>query len=285
MSTNFLTIQTATADGVYTITLNRPDSLNAFNEQMFVELNGALRAAARDDGVRCLVLTGAGRAFCSGQDLQEVRARYADETRISPIAPAGAERSGGSPAAGLDFGAHLRNKYNPLISRLRTMEKPVVAAVNGVAAGAGASLAFAADLRIAARSANFIMAFVHVGLIPDSGATLTLVQSVGYARAAELCFLGEKLPAEEAQRAGLINRVVDDADLPTAAHELAKKLASLPTTAIGLTKRLLNRAWNATIDDQLDYEAFMQATAGATADHREGIQAFVEKRKPKFTGR
>lgn len=285
MSTNFLTIQTASADGVYTITLNRPDSLNAFNEQMFVELNGALRAAARDDGVRCLVLAGAGRAFCSGQDLQEIRARYADETRISPIAPAGAERSGGSPAAGLDFGAHLRNKYNPLISRLRTMEKPVIAAVNGVAAGAGASLAFAADLRIAARSASFVMAFVHVGLIPDSGATLTLVQSVGYARAAELCFLGEKLPAEEAQRTGLINRVVDDADLPTAAHDLAKKLASLPTTAIGLTKRLLNRAWNATIDDQLDYEAFMQATAGATADHREGIQAFVEKRKPKFTGR
>jgi 2-(1,2-epoxy-1,2-dihydrophenyl)acetyl-CoA isomerase len=268
MSAPLSTIQTVTEAGVLTITLNRPDSLNAFNEQMSVELGAALRAAQRDDAVRCVVLTGAGRAFCSGQDLQEIRGRYQT---------AATEK--------LDFGAHLRNKYNPIVTRLRSLEKPVVAAVNGVAAGAGASFAFACDLRICARSANFIMSFVHVGLIPDSGASLTLLQSVGYARAAELCFLGEKLPAEEALKHGLVNRVVDDAELPAAARELAARLGAMPTQAIGLTKRLLNRAWASELENQLEYEAFMQATAGNTADHREGVLAFLEKRKPKFAGK
>lgn len=266
---SYATIQTSAHDGVLTITLNRPEALNAFNEQMSLELAAALRTAQRDDSVRCVVLTGAGRAFCSGQDLAEIRDRYRAE----------------SGASKLDFGAHLRNKYNPVVIRLRSMEKPIVAAVNGVAAGAGASFAFACDLRIAARGASFVMAFVHVGLVPDSGATQTLLQHVGYGRAAELCFLGEKLGAEEAHRAGLVNRVVDDAVLPDAAAELARKLASLPTRAIGLTKRSLNRAWAATFEDQLEYEAYMQATAGATHDHREGVLAFLEKRKPRFEGR
>ncbi|TWT41028.1 1,2-epoxyphenylacetyl-CoA isomerase [Phycisphaerae bacterium RAS1] len=265
----YSTILASSSDGVLTITLNRPEALNAFNEQMSVELAAALRAAQRDDTVRCVVLTGAGRAFCSGQDLAEIRSRYSAD-------PA---------AAKLDFGAHLRNKYNPLITRIRSLEKPVVAAVNGVAAGAGASFAFACDLRIAARGASFVMAFVHVGLVPDSGATQTLLQHVGYGRAAELCFLGEKLPAEEAHKVGLVNRVVDDAVLPDAAAELARKLAALPTRAIGLTKRALNRAWAATLEDQLEYEAYLQATAGATTDHREGVLAFLEKRKPRFEGR
>lgn len=268
MSTNFATLQVAVDAGVMTVTLNRPDSYNAFNEAMSVELGTVLRTAERESAVRCLLLTGAGKAFCSGQDLQEIKDRYASA----------------DPKQALDFAAHLRQKYNPIVTRLRTIEKPVIAAVNGVAAGAGASFAFASDLRIAARSASFIMAFVNVGLVPDSGSTQTLIQSVGYARAAELCFLGEKLSAEEAQRSGLINRVVDDVQLPEAARDLARKLASMPTKAIGLTKRALNKAWNATLDDQLEYEAFCQQTAGNTADHREGVNAFIEKRKPTFKG-
>ena len=268
MSTNFSTLQVAVEAGVMTITLNRPESYNAFNDAMSVELGAAIRTAERDAAVRCLLLTGAGKAFCSGQDLQEIKDRYA-----SP-----------DPKQALDFAAHLRQKYNPIITRLRTIEKPVVAAVNGVAAGAGASFVFACDIRIAARSASFVLAFVNVGLVPDSGSTQTLIQSVGYARAAELCFLGEKLAAEEAQRTGLINRVVDDEKLPDAARELCRKLASMPTKAIGLTKRALNKAWTATLEDQLEYEAFCQQTAGNTADHREGVNAFVEKRKPAFKG-
>jgi 2-(1,2-epoxy-1,2-dihydrophenyl)acetyl-CoA isomerase len=269
MSGQFTTIAVDQADGVLSITLNRPESLNAFNDAMSVELATALKLAERDDAVRCVLLTGAGRAFCSGQDLQDVKARYADP----------------KAAGALDFAAHLRQKYNPIVAKLRSLEKPVVAAVNGVAAGAGASFAFACDLRIAARGASFVLAFVHVGLIPDSAATLTLVQHVGYSKAAELCFLGEKFSAEEAHKHGLVNRIVEDPELPAAAGELARRLAGMPTRAIGLTKRALQRAWTATLDDQLEYEAFLQDTAGRTADHREGVAAFVEKRKAKFVGR
>lgn len=268
MSQNFSTVLTSVENGVLTITLNRPDSLNAYNETMSVELAAALKAAEREDAIRCVVLTGAGRAFCSGQDLQEIRARY----------------DAGSPGP-IDFGAHLRSKYAPIVTRLRALEKPVIAAVNGVAAGAGASFAFAADLRIAAAGASFVMAFVHVGLVPDSAATLMLQRLVGLGKAAELCFLGEKVPAEEALRIGLVNRVVADDALPAAARELAARLASMPTRAIGLTKRALNRAWTADVADQLEYEAFVQQTAGNTADHREGVLAFIEKRKPLFQGR
>lgn len=269
MSSNFATIAVGVEAGVMTITLNRPEALNAFNETMSVELGAALKGAARDDAVHCVVLTGAGRAFCSGQDLHEIKNRY----------------TGGADTTRLDFAAHLRQKYNPVVARLRTLEKPVIAAVNGVAAGAGASFAFACDLRVCARSASFVMAFVHVGLVPDSGATLTLLQAVGYARAAELCFLGDKLPAEEALRYNLVNRVVDDEQLGPETTKLAQRLASLPTRAIGYTKRALQNAWTATLDAQLEYEAFLQQTAGHTADHREGVLAFVEKRKPRFEGR
>lgn len=266
MTSAFTTIQVASADGVLTITLHRPDSLNAFNEAMSVELAAALKTAEREKAVRAVVLTGAGRAFCSGQDLQEIKDRYADPSRT------------------LDFAAHLRQKFNPLVTRIRTLEKPVIAAVNGGAAGAGASFALACDLRVCARSAYFMMAFVHVGLVPDSAATLTLVQSCGLARASELCMLGEKLSAEEAMKWGLVNRVVDDEACQTSAAEMARKLAAMPTRAIGLTKRALQRAWTATLDDQLEYEAFLQQTAGNTADHREGVTAFIEKRKPRFAG-
>ncbi len=269
MST-FETIDVAAADGVMTITLNRPESYNAFNDQMSVELGTALRTATRDDAVRCLVLTGAGKAFCSGQDLADIRGRY-EGTRVGDD---------------LDFGTHLRKKYNGVVQRLRTLEKPVIAAVNGVAAGAGASFAFACDLRIATKNASFMMAFVNVGLVPDSGATQTLVQHVGYGRAAELCFFGQKLPASEAQHVGLVNRLVqDEAELRVATQEWAGQLAGMPTRAIGLTKRALRHAWTSTFEDQLEYEAFLQHTAGNTADHREGVMAFAEKRKPSFEGK
>lgn len=266
--TSFSTIQIAADDGIFTITLNRPGALNALTDAMSGELTAALRMAQRDQQVRCVILTGTGRAFCAGQDLKDLAAPPSDRDDDGPY-----------------VAELLRQRYNPLIVRMRTMEKPVIAAVNGVAAGAGASLALAADLRIAAQSASFMMAFVHVGLVPDMASTLTLVQHVGHARAAELCFLGESLSADEAQRCGLVSRVVTDDELPAAVREMATKLAALPTRAIGLTKRALNHAWTATLDEQLEYEAFLQASAAQTADHQEGVQAFLAKRKPKFAGK
>lgn len=268
MST-FSTLQVAAEGGVLTITFNRPESLNAYNEAMSVELSAALKSAAREDAIRCVLLTGAGRAFCSGQDLAEIKERYAPEN-------AGKET---------DFAAHLRQKFNPIVTRLRTLEKPIVAGVNGIAAGAGASFAFACDLRVCARSAAFAMAFTSIGLVPDSGACYTLLQHVGYARAAEMLYLGEKITAQQAYEFGLVNRVVDDAELAEKSREIALKLAALPTRALGLTKRLLNAAWTASLDEQLEHEAFSQFTAGNTTDHREGVRAFLDKRKPAFVGK
>lgn len=266
MAGSFATIQTAAHEGVFTITLNRPEVLNAFNVDMSVELGAALRLAQREDSIRCLILTGAGRAFCAGQDLRALRA------------------SAGEQSIADNFGLYLRETLNPIVLRLRTMEKPVVAAVNGVAAGAGVSLALACDLCICAASASFNLAFVQVGLIPDGAATLTLVQRLGYARAAELCLLAEPVSAQQALQMGLVNRVVDDHALPKTAFELASRLATLPARAIALTKRALSHAWTATLDEQLEYEAHLQTTAGRTADHREGVAAFLEKRPPHFTG-
>ncbi|MCA9244811.1 MAG: enoyl-CoA hydratase/isomerase family protein [Phycisphaerales bacterium] len=263
----FQAIQTANENGVLTITLNRPDAMNALNGQMCEELAVALKTAEREADVRCVLMTGAGRAFCSGQDLAEIREHYTGD-RVT-----------------LDFGAHLRKRLNPIASRLRAMEKPIVAAVNGAAAGAGASLALAADMRICAENAYFMMAFIHVGLVPDTGATHTLVQAVGYGRAAQMCMLGERIGAADALAWGLCHRVVSGDELMNAANELAQRLAHMPTRALGLTKRALRNAWAANLDDQLEYEAFVQQTAGATADHREGVTAFLEKRKPAFVGR
>ncbi|MEK6677336.1 MAG: enoyl-CoA hydratase-related protein [Planctomycetota bacterium] len=251
--------------GVRTITLNRPDVLNAFNEAMISELSKAVRDAEKDAAVRCVVITGAGRAFCSGQDLAEVAHRYKGDEPI-------------------ELGDRLRNGYNPIIAKLRTMEKPVIASVNGVAAGAGASLALAGDLRIAAESASFVQAFIHVGLVPDCGSTFFLPRLVGIARAAELTMTGRKLPAAEAFQMGLVNQVVPDAQLLTTTTALAKKLASLPPRGLALTKRALNAAWSADLTTQLDFEAMLQTTAGKTRDHREGVTAFLEKRPPQFRG-
>jgi 2-(1,2-epoxy-1,2-dihydrophenyl)acetyl-CoA isomerase len=254
------TIRLEVADGVATITLNRPESLNALNVAMRRELSTALKAASRDDGVRCLVVTGAGRGFCSGADLR-----------------------GGS--AERQFRRVVTNEYNPLIAAIRQMPKPVIAAVNGVAAGAGVSLALACDLVWAAEEARFIQAFVKIGLVPDSGSTRTLVRALGRHRAAQLIFTGEPLSASEAHGAGLVNAVVPVAELHAAVAAIAAGLAAGPTRAIGYAKRLINHAEDASLDASLGMEAGLQELAGRTEDHAEGVAAFGEKREPRFVGR
>ncbi len=255
------------AEGIATVTLNRPDSLNAVDEATKRELGTCMKNCRHDEAVRCVILTGAGRAFCSGQDLKELKTAYADEDYTPHL------------------GEFLRNQYNPIISNIRKMEKPVIAAVNGVAAGAGCSLALACDLRIAGESAAFVQSFVQVGLIPDSGATYFMPRLIGLARAAELAFTGEKVDARRAFEIGLVNRVIADAELMGYANNLARKLAALPTRSIALTKRLLNQSFGNTLDEQLEAEAFAQETAGLTQDHLEGVRAFMEKRKPGFIGK
>jgi 2-(1,2-epoxy-1,2-dihydrophenyl)acetyl-CoA isomerase len=258
-------ITSVTADRVTTITLDRPETYNAFSDRLSAELLAALRSAARDAGVRAVIVTGAGKAFSSGQDLAELKERYVP---------------GYEPALAND----LHKRYNPIIRAICAMEKPVIAAVNGVAAGAGCSLALACDVRIAARSAAFVEVFVNVGLIPDSGSTFFLPRLVGHARAMELCCTGRKVDADEALRLGLVNEVVADDELAAAAAKLAAKLAAMPARGIALTKRLLTQTWTRSLDEQLDAEAFAQDTAGRTKDHFEGVTAFLEKRKPTFTG-
>ncbi|RJP35651.1 MAG: 2-(1,2-epoxy-1,2-dihydrophenyl)acetyl-CoA isomerase [Phycisphaerales bacterium] len=263
---HYETITVSTSEGVSIITLNRPDSLNAFNETMKTELMDALKAVGRDAEVRSVVLTGAGRAFCSGQDLADLKDLYA-----RPDPP--------------ELGGMLRAKYNPLIQRMREMEKPILAAVNGVAAGAGASFAMACDMRIASEKASFIQSFINVGLIPDCGGTFFLPRLVGLGKAMEMCTTGEKVGAEEALKIGLVNQVVAAEMLMETVTAVARKLATLPTKAIGLTKRLLNQSFTNDLAAQLEQEAFAQTTAAASRDHREGVQAFLEKRPPRFTGR
>ena len=248
--------------GVLTITLNRPDVLNAFNRKMTDELQDAFKKVERDPAVRCIVLTGAGRAFSSGEDLKS-RAAEGDS----------------------DFGSTLRQRYNPLVSKMRNIEKPVLGSINGVAAGAGCSIALACDLRIASEKARFMEVFVRVGLVPDSGSSFLLPRLVGLGRALEMAFLGDEMGADEALRAGLVNRVVPAEELESATRELALRLAKSPTKAIGLAKRAINRALTMDLDQALDYEVYGQETAGASDDHREGIAAFLEKRAPNFTGR
>lgn len=260
------TITVNTADHICTITLNRPDVLNAFNDQLTTELGEALKNAERDAAVRVIVITGAGRAFSSGQDLADLKTRYV-------------------PGYVPELGDDLRRRYNPIIRRIREMEKPVIAAVNGVAAGAGCSLALACDLRIASDQASFIEVFINVGLIPDSGSTFMLPRLVGLGKAMEMCCTGQKVDAAEALRLGLVNQVVSAEELSGATAKLAGRLASLPARAIGLTKRLLNQSLQSDLAAQLEAEAYDQETAGKTADHYEGVTAFLEKRKPGFQGK
>lgn len=258
-------VRVETADHVCTITLYRPDVLNAFNDQLTTELADALKSAQRDADVRVIVISGEGRAFSSGQDLGDLKKKYVP---------------GYVPSLGDD----LRRRYNPIISRIREMNKPVIAAVNGVAAGAGCSLALACDMRIASDKASFIEVFINVGLIPDSGSTFTLPRLVGMGKAFELCTLGNKVDAEEALRLGIVNQVVPADELADATAKVAGRLASLPGKAIELTKRLLNSSLSNDLAAQLDMEAYMQETAGQTDDHIEGVMAFLEKRSPQFKG-
>ena len=260
------TVLVTNEGGVRTITLNRPKVLNAFNLELSTALNRAIAEVAGDEAVRCVVITGAGRAFCAGQDLIELSESYRGDTPI-------------------ELGQRLRDNYNPAFAGIRAMEKPVVASVNGVAAGAGCSLALVCDLRIAGDSASFIEAFINVGLVPDCTSTYMLPRLVGVSRAMELAFTGRKVEAAEALRIGLVNQVVPDGRLSAETMALAQRLAAQPTRAIGLTKRALNAAWTAGVDAQLDLEAGLQAVAVRTHDHQEGLHAFLEKRRPEFQGR
>src|SRR5512133_2201352 len=240
---------------VLTITLNRPDVLNAFNADLHRALAAGLKEARADD-VRAVVITGAGRGFCVGQDLTEFR-----------------------EAAG-DIGERLRGTYHPNILAIRALEKPVIAAVNGPAAGAGLSLACACDLRLAVSSATFVPAFIGIGLVPDTGATYLIERLLGYSRAFEWLCSGRRLSAADAHAWGLVSEVVEAEALPARAVEFAATLAALPTKAIGMTKRLLDRAGGSTLDEQLEWEAQLQAAATKTEDFREGADAFLEKRAP-----
>jgi 2-(1,2-epoxy-1,2-dihydrophenyl)acetyl-CoA isomerase len=254
------------ADGVVTLTLNRPEKLNAFGGTMREELAAAVERADADDGVRALIITGAGRAFCSGADLGD---------RIADL----------ESGASFDSGEILDKIYNPLVRRIAALEIPVIAAVNGVAAGAGANIALACDIVIAARSASFIQAFCRIGLVPDAGGSYHLPRLIGRARAMGLTLLGDALDAETAHEWGLIWAVADDDALMAEATGIARRLAQGPTLALGLIKKAMNASEHNTLAEQLDLERDLQRIAGASEDFREGIAAFVEKRRPAFKGK
>lgn len=254
------TIRYEVRDNIAWVYLNRPDKLNAFIAQMNHEIKEAIKSATFDNQVRCIVLTGEGRAFCSGQDLSEV-----DED--------------------MDHGQVLRDHYGPMIKQIRQCEKPIVAAVNGVAAGAGFSLALACDFRLVSERASFLNAFIHVGLIPDSGNLHYLTQLVGQAKAMELAVLGEKVSASDAVAMGLANKLISTDAWEEEVLSFAKRLATLPTKAIGIIKRSLKAVSEQSFDAYLELEAQGQRIAGQTEDHREGLNAFMEKRTPVYSGK
>jgi len=254
----------AAADGVASITLNRPDVLNSFRRPMARELRETLDQVSRDDSLRAVVLTGAGRGFCAGQDLAEA-----------------APKDGAMP----DLGDIVRDSYNPVIRAIRTLEKPVLCAVNGVAAGAGANLAFACDIVFASSAASFVQSFAKIGVIPDSGGTFLLPRIVGLHRASVMTMLAEKMTAEQARDWGLVYLVTEPDALMETTLRVARQLATQPTRGLGLTKRGFNRSLGVDLDSQLDFEEALQREAGRTDDYAEGVHAFLEKRKPQFKGR
>lgn len=255
-------IQFEKKGGIGKILLNRPEKYNSFNREMALAMQAALDECKRDAEVRAIYITGAGKAFSAGQDLAEV----ADEN-------------------GPELTTILMEHYNPIVSRLREIEKPIVAAVNGVAAGAGANIALACDIVVAAASASFIQAFSKIGLIPDSGGTYTLPRLVGYQKAAALMMLGDKVSAEEAERLGMIYHFFPDEDFHAQSWAIAERLAQMPTVGLGLTKRALNYSLDNDLNRQLAIEDQLQSTAGLTEDYAEGVRAFLEKRLPDFKGR
>jgi 2-(1,2-epoxy-1,2-dihydrophenyl)acetyl-CoA isomerase len=260
----FNTIEFTIDEGVATLTLNRPKSLNSFTAGMHAEIRQVMQQVIDDPDIRCLVITGAGRGFCAGQDLGD-RAMTSD---------------GGVP----DVGASVEKNYNPLIRSIMELPKPVICAVNGVAAGAGASIALACDIVLAARSASFIQIFCKIGLIPDSGGTWNLPRAVGLARAKGLALLGDKLPAEKAEAWGLIWKCVADEALQEEAQKMALYLATQPTTALGRIKKLLQESGTNTLPEQLELERQAMQELGQSHDYREGVAAFLEKRPPVFKG-
>jgi len=248
------------------ITLNRPSALNAISDKMGEELLASLKDADKSEIVRCLVLTGAGRAFSAGEDVSGLKERYGAGTHPS-------------------LGDHLRKKYHPIITRIRNMEKPIIARLNGIAAGSGASIALASDIRIASEEAGLKQAFIGMGLVPDSGSSYFLTKMIGPGRALELIMTGKTIPAREAEQLGLINKVVPPAELDKETDELAHRLASGPTKALGLSKRIVNRVTSLELPEALEYEATNQDIVGKTSDHLEAVKAFLEKRQPKFLGK
>lgn len=259
------TIEFEITEGVAVLTLNRPDRMNSFNADMHGEVREALKQVKKDTSVRCLLITGNGRGFCAGQDLSD---RNVDPNAEMP-----------------NLGESIEKNYNPLIRTLQGLEMPVICAVNGVAAGAGANIAFACDIVLAARSASFIQAFCKIGLVPDSGGTWTLPRLVGHARAMALSMLGDKISAEQAQSWGMIWQVIDDEQLKPEALSLAKRLATQPTKGLALIKRAIQSSWDNSFDEQLDLERDLQTLAGRTEDYRAGVKAFMEKRQPEFKGK
>lgn len=246
---------------VLCLTLNRPDKFNSFNRSLALALQAALDKAAADKSIRAIYLTGNGKAFCAGQDLSEA---------IDPDGP-GIQRI-------------VREHYNPVILKIRSLEKPVICAVNGVAAGAGANIALACDLVVAGKSASFIQAFSKIGLVPDSGGTFVLPRLIGWQRASALMMTGDKVGAEEACSMGMVYKVCEDEVLTATAFQIAEQLAAMPTKGLGLTKRLLNQSFSNNLEQQLAAEENEQAAAGMTHDYKEGVQAFLEKRKAMFKG-
>lgn len=259
----FETILYELSEGILTITLNRPESYNACNEQLTTDLQAALKEAERDPAVRAIILTGAGKAFCSGQDLKD--------------AP-----SGGGKRSLRDS---LERRYNPIIRKISSLPKPIICAINGVAAGAGCSLALACDIKIASENSYLLQAFVNIGLVPDSGSSYFLTSIAGYTKAFEIATMGEKIPSQAALQLGLLNAVVPHEELMNTAMRYAKPYSIGPTKAIGYIKKMLRKAERSTLDEALDYEVFMQEAAGRTDDYAEGVKAFIEKRKPDFKGK
>ncbi|TQI81154.1 2-(1,2-epoxy-1,2-dihydrophenyl)acetyl-CoA isomerase [Serratia fonticola] len=251
--------------GVLTITLNRPDRLNSFNDEMHHQLSEALTVAERDDTVRCVLITGAGRGFCAGQDLND------RNVSVEQAAP--------------DLGLSVERFYNPLIRRLSALPKPIVCAVNGVAAGAGAALALACDIVVAADNASFIQSFCKLGLVPDSGGSWYLPRLVGHARAMGMTLLGDKISAQQAVEWGMIWQIVAAAELAEHTFSMARQLATQPTYGLGLIKKAMYSSASNTLDQQLDLERDLQRLGGRSADYREGVNAFFSKRQPNFSGK